>query len=339
MVASVNPPKLSALPNRAAATRISPPGTCPPEAIKEDVAPHLASEALVRVLENECPQTSAEDRAGTCMNSMVPFINFVMWGALAITTPVAPPDPSVDAIIRRSAAANEADWRLESRYDHCERDDDGDTTRTYDVTMMEGTPYERLVAVDGRLLPPDKQRDEQQKLQREAANRRVESPSQRAKRVGKYTEKHARVLRLFRQMADAFLFELKDTRSADGRTAYVIAATPRPGYKPPTRDARALTGMTAEFWIDTTSYHWIKAVAQVTRPVSIVGVLVRIEPGTTVAFEKAPVVDGTWLMTHLLVRSSSRVLLLFGHHTYEDERYFDYRRSSVPASSGCIEGG
>jgi hypothetical protein len=203
--------------------------------------------------------------------------------------------------------------------------------------MMEGTPYERLVAVDGRLLPPDKQRDEQQKLQREAANRRGESPSQRAKRVARYTEKHARVLRLFRQMADAFLFELTDTRPAGGRTAYVIAATPRPGYRPPTRDARALTGMTAEFWIDATSYHWIKAVAHVTRPVSIVGLLVRIQPGTTVEFEKAPV-DGAWLMTHLLVRSISRVLLLFGHHTYEDERYFDYRRSPVPAASGCIEG-
>ena len=95
----------------------------------------------------------------------------------------APPHIDPLEIINRSIAANEADWRAEANYDHCEHDDDGGSVKTYDVTMIEGTPYERLVAIDGRALAVDARHDEQRKIARAMAERRDESPSDHAQRL------------------------------------------------------------------------------------------------------------------------------------------------------------
>ena len=56
-------------------------------------------------------------------------------------------EPDIQTIVERSIATNEADWRDEPSYDHWERDDSGDEAKTYQVLMIDGTPYERLVAI------------------------------------------------------------------------------------------------------------------------------------------------------------------------------------------------
>src|SRR6185312_15629260 len=72
------------------------------------------------------------------------------------------------------------------------------------------------------------------------------------------------------------------------REAYVLRATPRRGYVPPTLEARALTGMQGTLWIDTETFQWMKVTADVTHPVSIEGVLAQVEPGTSFTLENVP---------------------------------------------------
>jgi hypothetical protein len=236
------------------------------------------------------------------------------------------------AIISRSIAANEADWMADPLYDRCEREDDGDAVQTHDITMVKGRPYERLVAVDDRPISTSQARDERDKRQREIAQHDAEDGNA----INSYRRRHARFKALFRQFPNAFTFELEGRSQVAGRTAYHVTATPRPGYTPPTRDARALTGMTVDFWVDVETYHWIKLAARITKPVSVVGLLVRLEPGTTVELEKAPMDGGdVWLITGLKVQAISRVLMLFGHHTSDDLRYFNFRRSSSRTESAC----
>lgn len=251
-----------------------------------------------------------------------------------------PAPPHVDAvdIISRSVAANESDWRAEPNYDHCEQDDDGESVKTYDVTMIEGTPYERLVAIDGRPLPAGAAHDEAHKIARTVAERRDESPSDRAHRLADYRNTHERMRALFDQLTTAFDFTLKGTRRVAGRRVFDIAAKPRADYQPPTLDAKALTGMTAEFWIDATSHRWMRVDARVTQPVSLVGLLVRVQPGTAITLEKAQV-GGVWQTTRLRIQSSSRLLFFIRHRAYEDDRYFDYRPSASHRASACGAGG
>jgi hypothetical protein len=255
----------------------------------------------------------------------------VVLAAAQTETSNDPPD-----VIRRSVEMNEVDWRAEPVYDHCERDDDGDTARTYDVTMIDGTPYKRLIAVKDQPLPASRALEEQRKFEQVAADRRNESPARRRKRLAAYQETHARIRRVFEELARAFTFSAAGRRDVDGRDAYVINAKPRPDYEAPSRDTMALTGMNATFWIDPNTYQWIKVTGVVTRVVSIVGFhLVRVQPGTTIEIEKAPVDTDIWLTSHLQVRSSSRILLFVPHHTFYDERDFDYRRGSAHTSSTC----
>src|SRR5207247_340307 len=115
----------------------------------------------------------------------------------------------------------------------------------------DGTPYERLVAINDQALSSSKERDEQQKLEKVIAKRRSESASQRIHRVAEYTREHDRVRGLFRELGRAFKFTLQGERRVESRLVYVLAATPRSDYTPPDVDARALTGMSAEFLIDT----------------------------------------------------------------------------------------
>jgi hypothetical protein len=239
------------------------------------------------------------------------------------------------AIVSRSIAANESDWVAEPLYDRCERDDDGDDVQTYDVTMMSGRPYERLVAVDDQPLSPSQARDEQNKRQREMARRMLEDVSA-AQRKNNYNRSHGRFRALFQQFPNAFTFTLEGRRRVAGRTAFHVTGVPRPDYEPPTRDARALTAMTVELWVDLETYHWIKLTARITKPVSLVGLLVRVEPGTIVELEKGAVDGGrAWLFTRLRFDSTSRLLMLFGHHTSNDAQYFNFRRSSTHTESLC----
>src|SRR5262245_36153069 len=95
---------------------------------------------------------------------------------VAVTTLGAEPANTLEsaAIISRSIEANEADWVADPLYDRCERDNSGDDVQTFDVTMMNGRPYARLVALDDQPLSPSQVHDEQDKRRREIARRTVE---------------------------------------------------------------------------------------------------------------------------------------------------------------------
>ena len=111
---------------------------------------------------------------------------------------------------------------------------------------------------------------------------------------------------------------------------YVLAASPRPGYNPPTRDTRVLPGMRGKLWVDAQTYQWVKVEAEVIHPVWIEGFLARVDPGTRFALEYAPVSDDIWLPSHYEMQSHAKVLLLFSHHDQADQTYSDYRKTAGP---------
>jgi len=64
-------------------------------------------------------------------------------------------------IIRQSAEANDRDWTAAPGFDNSERDRTKDGDKTHAVTMLDGSPYERLIAVDGHDLSAAKQQEEE----------------------------------------------------------------------------------------------------------------------------------------------------------------------------------
>lgn len=241
---------------------------------------------------------------------------------------LAPADPAPDAntIIRRSTEANRADWAAAAKYDYVERVRDDDGSRTYDVTMVLGTRYKRLIAINGSPLSADGQQEEARKLAEELDKRQHESPRERAERLDEYSKDRQRAHEIIDEMPKAFDYRLRGTRQAGGRRVYVLQATPHAGYEPPTIASAVLTGMHGEFWIDAASFHWVQATAWTVRPVSIAGIMARVEAGTEFDVEQMPLGDGVWLPRRYQIRSRSRILWLFHHHIHEEHTYSHYRR-------------
>ncbi len=231
----------------------------------------------------------------------------------------------VKTIILKSVEANERDWEAAPHYDYSERIRIDKETRTNEVLMIEGSPYERLIGVNGTTVSDGRQADELRKLKAEIAVRQAESPQQRAERLASYEQERKRDHLLLDQLTLAFNFTLLGETKLGSHEVYELKATPRANYQPPNLDAEVLTGMEGKLWIDTKTFQWVKVTARVVRPVSIGGFLARVEPGTQFELEKMSMEDDIWLPRHFSMRSRTRILFLVSHRTAEDDTYFDYR--------------
>ena len=147
----------------------------------------------------------------------------------------------IKTIIQKSVAATNHDYEEHSEYDYKERDKLSDGTKTYQITMIEGTPYERLIAINGKPLPGPQAAEEQRKQQQVAAERKAESMAQRQQRIAKYQRDRNRDHEMMSQLTEAFDFRLIGVRKLRGLNVYVLRATPRPRYNPPSIDSQGLT--------------------------------------------------------------------------------------------------
>ena len=186
-----------------------------------------------------------------------------------------------DSIIQRSVEANAEDWKAAPDYDYFERDvQQAGGTKTYKELMIYGSPYEELVAVNGKPLSPEQQAQEQQKLEAAIVERQKESPKERVQRIARYERERNRNHLLMEQLTKGFVFTLGGEQKLGPHEVYVLKATPRPGYEPPNNEAKVLTGMEGTLWIDKKTFQWVKVEATVIRPVSIAGFIAQVQPGT-----------------------------------------------------------
>ncbi|MGH9502843.1 MAG: hypothetical protein ACRD20_08335 [Terriglobales bacterium] len=241
----------------------------------------------------------------------------------------------VSTIIQRSVEANAADWKAAPEYDYleCDQQPDGGS-RTYEVRMIVGSPYERLVALNGKPLSREQQAQAQRKQDAEAVERRSESQRERAERIAQYEKDRRRDHVMMDQLAIAFTFTLSGEQKLDGHDVYVLEARPRAGYRPRNRETEVLKGMEGKLWIDEKTFQWVKVEAQVMHPVSIEGFLAQVQPGTHFELEKMPVADGVWLPRHFAMKSQAKVLFFFTHKSQADQKFYDYHKGApIPGRS------
>lgn len=265
----------------------------------------------------------------------IPKIVLVFTLAIGATSVSANAQQDLSEIIQRSVAANDRDWDADAQYDYHETDRDSDGTKTYEVTMQYGTLYEKLIALNGKELTASQKAEQQRKFDKTMAQRRAESPRQRAARIAKFKAERKRDHAMLAQLAKAFTFTSQGEQQLGDYKVYVLKANPRPGYRPTNRDTRVLTGMEGTLWIDKQTYQWVKVEAHVIHPVSIIGLLAKVEPGTRFELEKEPVGDNIWLSKHFSMTATAKVLSLVSHHSQEDDTFFDYhKRQSSSTGSG-----
>jgi hypothetical protein len=195
-------------------------------------------------------------------------------------------------------------------------------TETSEILILGGRPYEKVVAKNGKPLSGNDARKEQEKMDRELARRQNLSASQRAKLEKERVENHKYV----RQLPDAFNFTLQGEEMVSGKPTWVIAAEPKPDFKPTTPPARFFTKMRGRIWVDQNEYQWVKAEAEVLDTISLGLALFRLAPGGLIRFEQTRVNDEVWLPAHVFIKADARVAYVRKIRTEIEFDYKDYKK-------------
>lgn len=268
------------------------------------------------------------------------IIGFVLFLPSAPWSADLPPNrastETADEIMQRSVAATNADWDAAPQYDFTERDivtqHGKRTTKTYQVMMIDGTPYNKLIAVNGQSLPAAQAAEQERKLEGVRNRRGKESSSETEKRIAEYQKERRQDHELMAQMAKGFEYKLAGEETVDGRRCFVLDATPKPGYAPPNRDTEVLKGMRGTMWVDTQTYQWVKVHAEVFRPVTFGLFIAQVKPGTQFTLENVPVRGNLWLPSHFSMALKARVFVASRHST-DDETYTNYHPAAAAGKS------
>jgi hypothetical protein len=242
--------------------------------------------------------------------------------AIAAVLPAILAAQDAREIVRRAIQVNDQNEEVARNYTYLERRDvkelDGSghikerRIETVDVTLLEGTPYRRLVARDDKPLPPAEQKKEEEKLRRSNEERSHETEEQRRQRIADVNKRRdERQREPMKELLEAFDFRVTGQETIDGRPAWIVDAAPHPGFKGATAMSRAVfPKVHCRFWIDESSYHAAKLELDTLDTISLGLVLVRLSKGAHVTVELAQVNNEVWLPKRVSVSATARVLLV-----------------------------
>jgi len=242
-------------------------------------------------------------------------------------------------IVRKSVELDQANWLRMRDYTwiahETERSLDSrggvksEKSETWETLVLSGQPHRRMLERDGRPLKSDEQRKEQAKLDRVAAKLEHETPEQRQRRVSEYEKEREKDREFLREVTDLYDFHLEGEQQVDGHAAWVIAATPKPGYQPEHRDAKPLLKIRGKVWIDQAEYQWVRLEAETTDTISFGLFIARLNPGAKLVFEQTRVNDEIWLPKRESVSGSARLGLVKKVAMEQELVWSNYRKFQV----------
>jgi hypothetical protein len=196
----------------------------------------------------------------------------------------------------------------------------------YDIIPLGGhTSYAEQVERDGEPLPSA----ERARIQKELQHLRSETPAEKHRRF----EKDLADRSYMQEVPDAFDFKITGEENLPTGPAWVISATPRPGYQPKSRYAHMFPMMRGTLWIDEKDVQWVKAEAVATEPVTFGIFLARLSKGSHITLQQRKLPDGAWVPKLLEARAEARTFLFFTHNFEEKITYSDYRKSPALTAS------
>lgn len=257
------------------------------------------------------------------------------------STAAAPADGDARDIVRRAVAAEARNWKSARSYGFSERVDSrrldsqgrlkSRDVKVFEVRLLEGSPYRRLAGRDDLPLAPGDEEREKEKLLRSIADRRNETAAQRALRLAKYESRPDWQREAWQELPEAFDFRLTDEDTPDTMSLYLIEATPRQGYQPRSRTAKAFLHLRGKLWVDKQDHRLVKAEVEVIDTIWVALFLVRVGKGSRAAFEQTRVNDSVWLPQRVHVLLSARLGLLKVVHIEQEMIYSDRRESEAGA--------
>ena len=235
-------------------------------------------------------------------------------------------------IVRKSVQLDDANYERARCYSSVHRveerklNDGGQVeekeSKTYRTILVAGAPYSELFQRNDQALTAAELEHEREKLTKETSERQSTPEAAR-----KSQEKRRRFLR---EMPDAFNFILVGSDSINGRPVWIIAAEPKPDYKPvDSLAARVFPKVRGKLWIDKQDYQWARAEAQVISPITFGLFLARLATGAQVRAEQERVNNEVWLPQRVQLKFDARVALVKHVNQETDITFRDYKKIEV----------
>jgi hypothetical protein len=240
--------------------------------------------------------------------------------------------PDVRQIVESSIAATQRSWQARLRYSYVERgqdrrldsegcvkSEDDEVSRTI---LVNGVPFEQLMERNGR--PPSAEEKRKQKEKLDKLKR--ETPEQRAERLRRQADEDTS---LVREVPKAFDFQLLGEEVVDGRPAYVLRATPHPGYHPQGKYGKMFAKVGGKLWVDRQDLGWIKVDGQVIQPFSMGLFLARVLRGSQIKMKQTRVDGGIWMPERVEVRAAAKIFFVKSLVIDRVLTYSEYRLAEV----------
>jgi len=230
-------------------------------------------------------------------------------------------------IVGLSITATERSWEALDHYIYMQRDEDQRLdslgqmkSENIDVTRMSlvnGARFAQLMEHNGQ--PPSA--TERRKSDGDLDKLKHETPVEQTERLRKEQENKS----FLREVLKAFDFHLVGEEIVAGRPAYVLQATPHPGYQANGKYGKLFSKVEGKLWIDKENFGWIKADGRVTQSFSIGLFVARVQQGSHIILEQTCVGDAVWAPKRLEMRASARILFLKSLDIDRILMYSDYR--------------
>ncbi|MDQ6676801.1 MAG: hypothetical protein M3Z09_05845 [Acidobacteriota bacterium] len=214
------------------------------------------------------------------------------------------------------------DALAEEHYSYLTTDEnDAKSTEVTRTAPLAGAPYERLVSRDGKPLTPEQQEREDAKYNSAKRARQNQTPAERERQ----RRKRRSETKFLDDVPDAFDFQLLRKEVVNGRSSYVVKASPKPGFEAHDVKGRMFSNIEATIWIDAREYRMAKAEAEVTGTIAVGWFMARIGKGGHFELTQTRVAENLWFPEEIDVSGKARILLVDRKSLDEKITFSDYR--------------
>ena len=221
-------------------------------------------------------------------------------------------------IVRKSVELDQANWRRAQDYTWTARrverrlDSDGrvksQKSEAWETVILYGEPHRKFTERNSKALPADEQRKQQEKLDKEVAKLRDETPQQKQHRLAAEAKEREKDREFLLEIPEVYNLKIEREDQIEGRPVWVISATPKQGYRPKRSDAKDLLKIRGTLWVDKAEYQWVRVEAETIDTISFGIFIGRISPGAKLRIDQTRVNDEIWLPKRSFISGIGRII-------------------------------
>jgi hypothetical protein len=229
------------------------------------------------------------------------------------------PDQLIHAAIAARQAQDEKGWKFTYREDEdrFEKDKKGTVVpgerRTYDVIMLEGEPYRKLIRLNGQPLDEKMQRRVEQEMEAARAERRAHKRG---------TIERSVVVAELESLEKLFDNKVIGAETLGGRQAWRMESQPKAGYKPANKEEAQALGARRITWFDQQEGVELKHLDVFIRATN------GFQPGSEMELEYGKVGEA-WLPAAQSLRIDFKVFAVVHARGETRYRFYDYKKFEV----------